>query len=247
MDEIENPFEELHGLMQAAVAMSPGHKTLDVWASVLKCSASNSIEVAKGLNRVILLMERSRKAITFIPGDRERFVTPIQQLETLFESQNLTNLWSDYRSYLDASTLTALDFGAYALSQFSPGSSPEKSVAIRQYIEKLDNLLAEALEADLSDPIKKLFIKHLEALRTALLRYKVEGPEVLEAALDGAIGALHRNGASIRDEPEQGQELFHRFWDMLSKVNDLASGAENATALLGFVSPLLLPLIANSI
>lgn len=247
MDDIDNPFEELHALMQAAAAISTGHKTLDVWASVLKFSASNSIEVAQGLNRIILLMQRSRKAVSFIPGDRERFVAPIEQLERLFSSQNLTNLWNDYRNYLDASTLTALDFGAYALSQFSPGASPEKSAAIRQYIEKLDSLLAEALEANLSDPIKKLFIKHLEALRTALLRYRMEGPEVLEDALDGAVGALNRHGAAIRDEPAEGQELLHRFWEMLSKVNDLASGVENATALLGFASPLLLPLIANSI
>ncbi|MDC3884150.1 hypothetical protein KGZ16_06065 [Pseudomonas aeruginosa] len=247
MDEIGNPLKELHEMMRAAVAMSPATTTLDVWAAVLECSSSNSIEMTQGLNRIIALIERSRRAISFIPGDRERFVAPIQKLETMFQSQKLSNQWNDYRSYLDASTLTALDFGGYALSQFSPGSSPEKSAAISEYIEKLDDLLAEALDADLSDPIKKLFIKHLEALRTALLRYRMEGPEALEAALDGAVGALHRNGASIRDEPEEGQELFHRFWDMLPKVNELASGVENATALLGFVSPLLLPLIASSI
>lgn len=247
MDEIDNPLKELHDMMRSAASMAPSTKTLDVWAAVLECSASNSIEVAQGLNRIIMLMERSRKAISFIPGDRERFVAPIQKLEVMFQSQNLSNLWNDYRGYLDASTLTALDFGGYALTQFHPGASPEKRVEIRQYIEKLDNLLAEALEADLSDPIKKLFIKHLEALRQALLRYRMDGAEVLETALDAAVGALHRNGADIQNQPEEGQKLFHRFWDVLSKVNDLASGIENTTALLGLASPLLLPLIAHSV
>lgn len=245
MDEIENPFETLHHLMDQAREMAPSTMTLDVWATVLKCPASNSLAIAQGLNRLVQLIEQSRRAIAFIPGDRDRFQKPIDQLEQMLKSQNLTRLWNDYRGYLDPSTMTALDFGTYALTQFYPGASPEKSIEIRQFMEKLDELLAEALDSDLPEPIKKLFVKHLEALRSALLRYRMDGPEVLEDALNGAVGAMQRNAAELQAQPKESRELFQRFWDLLSKVNDIASGYQNATDLLISASPLLLPLIAT--
>jgi hypothetical protein len=243
MDEVFNPIEKLYNILKTAEAQPVHANTLDVWASALGCSASNTTDIVVGLMSLMKLIEESKNAAQFIPGDKNRFLAPLTRVEQMLRKQNLTSPWQSSKAFLDSGTMTSLDFGVYAMTQFFPGASPEKSSELRDFVEKLDVLLEECLNSKLSDAMKALFIKHLEALRSALIGLRVSGVETLESTMDSIVGSIHRNAEAIKAQPDESKDFIQRFFDALGKANDLISAYQTSAPLLGQAAPLLLPLI----
>jgi len=245
MDDIQNPFHRLHEQLTAARGISAGSATIDVWARVFQCEPSNSALLVKGLSSLMDLVSESRAAAErFIPGDKTRFLVPLDRVDALLQKQHLSRPWAEFNGYLDDGTMVALDFGVYAMSQYYPGASAEGSEQIRDFVQKLDGLLEECLKSDLSPVLKNLFITHLESLRTALMKFRVEGMKGLEEAMDTIIGSIHRNSGPINSEPESEKVIIQKFFDVLGKVNDMISGYQTAAQIAApAVTALLLPLL----
>jgi hypothetical protein len=245
MDEIQNPFHRLNEQLTAARNLSGTAATIDVWASVFKCDASNSALLVNHFSALLDLVSDARAAAErFIPGDKTRFLAPLDRIDKLLKSQHLARPWAQFKPYLDDGTMVALDFGVYAMSQYYPGASAEGSEQIRDFVQKLDVLLEECLTSDLSAELKSLFIKHLESLRAALMKFRVEGMSGLEDAMDAIIGSIHRNSGPINAEAESGKVIIQKFFDVLGKVNDMISGYQTAAQIAApAVTALLLPLL----
>lgn len=245
MDDIQNPFRRLHEQLSAARSLSANSATIDVWASVFECDASNSALLVKGFSTLMDLVAESREAAErFIPGDKTRFLIPLDRIDDLLKTQHLAKPWAQFKPYLDDGTMVALDFGVYAMSQYYPGASADGSEQIRDFVLKLDELLEECLKSDLSQELKNLFIKHLESLRTALMKFRVDGMTGLEDAMDKIIGSIHRNSGPINSEPESEKVIIKKFFDVLGKVNDMISGYQTAAQIAApAVTALLLPLL----
>lgn len=244
MDQIQNPIQHLYDMLKVGLERSDGASTLDVWAGIFECEPSNTFEVVRGLSSVFSLIDESKKAAEFIPGDKTRFIVPLERVEQMMRTQNLSRVWAESKAYLDVRTMTALDFGAYAMTQFFPGASQENSEKILEFVEKLDALMEECLTSELSAEIKALFVKHLQSLRAALMDYRIKGVAGLEIAMDSIVGSIHRNAESIKAQPEESKAFIQEFFDVLGKVNDLVSGYETAAQLAApVVTTLLLPII----
>jgi len=245
MEDTQNPFRRLHDLLSIAREKPPHIITLDVWAGVFNFKPSDMPGLVKSLSLLMGIVDEARTAAErFIPGDKTRFLVPLDRIDALIANQNLTSQWGAYKTYLDDGTMIALDFGIYAMSQYFPGAPPESAQQIRDFIEKLDTLLEECLSSELTPEIKKLFTRHLESLRAALLAYRVDGLAGLEAVLDNIVGSLHRNSGPITAEPAAGREFIKSFFDVLGKVNDMVSGCQTATQLAGpAMAALFLPLM----
>lgn len=245
MEEIRNPFSELHGLMELARKKPPSAMALDVWASVFECEADDLDAIVSGFSRTMNLLNETREAVKrFVPGENSIFITPLDTIQKGIKSQHLNKNWDSNRGFITNALMTELSFGKYAMVQHYPGSSPESDQSIRNFIDKLDALLAECLDSNLTIELKRFFTSQLETLRSALIAYRVDGPEGLEQALDKIIGALHRKSGPIKAEPVESKEFIGRFFDVLGKVNDMVSGYQNAaTIALPTASALLLPLL----
>lgn len=246
MDDMQNPFERLYNLLDIARGLPAHHTALDVWASAFKISPSDLPGLISSLQSLIDDVSHCRTVVEkFVPGDKTRFFVPLDRVDALLTNQNLLGLWSAYKSYLDEATMLGLGFGIYAMSQFHPASSSSSSPQIIEFIKKLDELLEECLVSEIAPELKKLFIKHLEAIRAALLGFLVDGGEALEAAVDNAIGSILRHGESIKAESGSGKEFVKGFFDVLGKVNDLVSGYQTTAQIASSTAvTLLLPLIS---
>jgi hypothetical protein len=244
MDLAHNPFQRLHDLLAAAREKPQHAVTLDVWASVFSVSPTDVPALVKALAGLIALIDESKNAAErFIPGDKARFITPLIKIEGLLKAQNLAAQWANYAPHLDEGTMLALDFGIYAMSQYYPTSSPERSTQISELVDGLNMLLSECLESDLPSDLKRLFTKHLEALRTALLAFRVDGVEGLEDVMDSISGSMLRYRDPIKAELEAGNEFVKSFFEILGKANDVVSGYQTTVQIASSTAvTILLPL-----
>lgn len=244
MDQTHNPFQRLHDLLKVARGMPHNAITLDVWASVFHVSSSDIPALVRALGALVALIDEAKSAAErFIPGDRARFIAPLIKIEGLLKGQNLAAQWVKYGPHLDDGTMLALDFGIYAMSQYYPSSSPERSAQISELVERLNILLAECLESELPSELKRLFTKHLEALRTALLAFRVDGVEGLEDVIDSISGSVLRYRDPIKAELDAGNEFVKSFFEILGKANDVVSGYQTTVQIAGSTAvTMLLPL-----
>lgn len=246
MEDMQNPFERLYNRLDVARAL-PDHLTaLDVWASTFEVSASDLPGIINSLQSLMDDVSNCRTAVEkFVPGDKTRFIAPLDRVDALLTNQNLLGHWSSYKTFLNEATMLGLGFGIYAMSQFHPATSSGSSPQITEFVKKLDILLAECLDSEITPELKKLFIKHLEAIRAALLGFLVDGGEALETAVDNAIGSMLRHGETIKEESGSGKEFIRGFFDVLGKVNDLVSGYQTTAQIASSTAvALLLPLIS---
>lgn len=245
MGELQNPFARIYERLDKARGQATHLTVLRAWALTLGVPATGVVDIARALMDLDAEVQQCKElAEKFIPGDKQKFIAPLERTQQLLKQMDLNAQWSSYVSYLDENTMLALEFGVYAMSQFHPATSPEKSGKIDGFVQKLDQLLAECLESEMTPALKKVFIKHLESIRAAILGFLVDGPEALEAAVDGAVGAMLRHGENIKSESETGKAFIADFFNVLGKVNDLVSGYQTTAQIASSAAlTLLLPLI----
>lgn len=241
MDQAHNPFQRLHDLLKAARERPHHAVTLDVWASVFNVSPTDVPALVKALGGLIDLLEESKTAAErFIPGDKARFIAPLIKIEGIIKAQSLAAQWVNYAPHFDDGTMLALDFGIYAMSQYYPSSSPERSAQINELIDGLNVLLQECLESELPSDLKRLFTKHLEALRTALLAFRVDGVEGLEEVMDKISGSMLRHRDPIKAELDAGNEFVRNFFEVLGRANDVVSGCQTTVQIAGSTAVMML-------
>ncbi|MNI58737.1 hypothetical protein D3C73_1138620 [compost metagenome] len=177
----------------------------------------------------------------FVPGDQSLFLPPFARINQLLSNHVPNKQWQGYKVLLDATTMTALKFGNYSLGLAYPAAKPETSARIADFIEKLDDLLAECLESDLTDQIKKLFIHHLEAIRKSLLDYRVGAPAELTVVVDQAVGAMHRHLTSIEEQPAGALETAKKVFSAIATANEVITFTQTALLLSAPVAAMLLP------
>ncbi len=138
MEEIRNPFSELHGLMELARKKPPSAMALDVWASVFECEADDLDAIVSGFSRTMNLLNETREAVKrFVPGENSIFITPLDTIQKGIKSQHLNKNWDSNRGFITNALMTELSFGKYAMVQHSPGSSPESDQSIRNFMINL--------------------------------------------------------------------------------------------------------------
>jgi len=243
VQEVNNPVGKLLGYMVSAAEIPGNALTLDAWCKVLGCAQDDPRSMVNGLTMLMDLSVTARNAVeTYVPGDKTLFLAPFNRIDQLLSSYLLHQQWNSSRNLLDAETMSALRFGNHALGLSYPAAQTDKSTQISDFTKKLDSLLAQCLESDLTPEIKKLFIRHLEAIRKSLLDYQVGGTAELEAVVDQAVGAMHRHLGAIETQSEEGLKIAGIVFDTIAKVNELITFSQSLL-LLAPAATALLPLL----
>lgn len=139
--------------------------------------------------------------------------------------------------------MTALEFIEHLLDAHFLKSAPGTQDKVVTVLAKIDELIESCLASDLADELKRLFVRQLQSLRSALFDYRLSGPVGLEAALDQAAGCVLRNQATIKAELINKNPFVIGFFDVLGKVNDLTTGYQTAAIVLAPVGAMRLNIL----
>ncbi|WP_152597682.1 hypothetical protein [Pseudomonas lutea] len=237
-----NPAGVLLEKMMAVKASDHHLPMTTIWASVFKCDVADTREIVGGLVMLMELIKDAKAAVrAYAPGDPKLFLAPIDRVEMFLTTHHLASQLGSYVGFLDASTMTALEITDHILQLNFLDEHPGATKDVRDFIVTLDNILEECLASDLSQELKDLFVMNLEALRQALLRFRVGGEAVLQSALDGVTGSIVRNKDSIKNEYEIAEEFVSKTAGFMGKIEDLMNRGQNIVALASPVMNVLLP------
>jgi len=240
-----NPSGRLLELMQRAVALPGNQMACDAWAKVFECDTADTRAIVDGMARLFALVESTRNAINMhVPGDKVLFLKPLDNVEQMLYRYPLNIAWSSCIGQLDASTMMGLAFGKHALDNSYPTASQEVRDRIIAFVSRLDSLLIECINSDLSDDLKKTFRKHLEAIRVALLDYLAGGAVDLDAITDSALGAAVKHNQEINDASENDQSVIRKILSSFSSVNHVLGKTQEMMTLAGPIVEKFLPFIS---
>lgn len=244
MQEANNPVGKLLAYITKALEVPGEVATFQAWPMILGCDADDSRSTVQGLLMLMELSATAKKAIIdYVPGDKTLFLPPFDRIDVVLGGHEPAQAWKKYKMYLDPATMSALQFGNYALGLAYPAASTETSTKISDFIKKLELLLSECLDSDLTQEIKQLFIRHLEVIRKSLLEYQVGGTADLEAVLDQAIGSMHRHVGAIEAQSKDGLSIAKRVFETIANVNEMITFSQSALLLVAPAAAALLPLL----
>lgn len=239
-----NPVGKLLEYLEKAVNIEPMTSTLEVWAKVLDCPADDSGTIARGIVMLLDLTDSAQRAIQeYLPGNKTLYLKPYPKIISILTNYSPFQPWQLYRSKLDAEVMTALRFGSLNLGLLYPTSDPEKSLAFSEFTERLHSLLGDCLDSDLPEDLKRLFVRHLEAIRDALIEYQLGGTADIEAVVDQAIGSMHRNAKVFEALSERGLGFVRNVFDTIAGVNELITFSQSLVLLSGPAGLAMLPLL----
>jgi hypothetical protein len=177
---------------------------------------------------------------TFSPGSPDFFFKPFAQIEQLLTKMALHTQWANMSSLLNQETMTALEFIEHFIDDKYSKSPPGSEQKIVDLLVQIDSLIESCVVSGLDAELKKIFVKQLQALRSALLSFRISGPPGLEEAMEQVTGAMLRNQAVIKDKLDKNDPFSAQFFDVLGKVNDLTAGYQTAALALAPIGTMLL-------
>ena len=235
METKNNPTGRLLDILVDVRSKADNQSARKVWASVFDCDPANTGEILGSLAELIKLVAEAKDAtVKFIPGDVTLFLAPFPKIESMLSRVHFDTVWQPSKAQLDDNTMSGLAFGNLALIPFY-GKNALNEDLIAEFIAQLNELLQQCLASELPHELQDLFIKNLEALRHALMAYKISGARGLEAELDRAFGSLFRHHEEIKaaSSDPQAKAYTTQVFDIISKLNDSVQFVQNAVVLAG--------------
>lgn len=244
MSEINNPVGRLLAYMNAALRIQGEHVACDGWAMLLGCEKDDPQAIAKGLRELSDLTEACETALReHVKGDPAIFLQPLKNVRSMISKFAFNQAWQVCRNHIDASTIQGLSFGHHTLSNSYPTTDPQVQENILAFIEKLEGLLKECLASDLSEELKTLFIRHLEAIRASLLDYLAGRPDKIQEVSDQAVGAFVKNLPSVECSSLEGKSVAKKVIEHFSSVNQILAKTHEMMTLASPMIEKLLPLL----
>lgn len=239
MEVKNNPAGRLHDLLEMARHRPGNDSSRKAWAAVFDVSAEDTAAILKMLADLIDLTHETKIAIQRLDDvDHGIYLEPFKRIEALLSQINLDASWDHWQKQLDSQTLYGLKFGADKLSRLSGYTQIEKDEITALRVE-LESMLASVIDTDLPQPLKELFLRNLEALRHALLAYRIRGIEGLQQEIERAVGSLvlHKEQIPPAGSDARERKTWEGFFSLVDRLNKLVSLARNAKALSGSILP----------
>ncbi|WP_143524608.1 MULTISPECIES: hypothetical protein [Pseudomonas] len=211
-----------------------------VWCKVLGCEPSETRKIMEGMLSVMKLNDDARAATErYIENCPDFYLAPFRQIEQLCAHMQMQTPMTSVPGFPNDAMIVSLTFMEHQLDAYFGATPSDQEAQIELLLQSVDELLEECLAATMNDKLKAALVRQLHSIRTALMTYKITGPEGLEAAVEQALGSLFRH-QNLVSEHASGDTKISRFVDLLGRANDLASSYQLIAPALAPISTLFL-------
>ena len=225
MDEQISPAKKLHTIFKQIAdhgqdSYIPGLPMSDVWINALNIPQSrlhdSLLETMDLIFRLEGLLRQNNVA------RRDAHLERLQRVKrTIIRLNSIP--WGDFRGEFGddfVALLELLDDDATDLW----GDAPLSDGDLEVLQSEVERLIHDVVESQLSDGLKRVVLDGLEAVRDAIMQYRVGGPEGLRQALDrnAALVAPYRTEfEEMREDDHSG--LWDRWYDLFCRMDGLVS------------------------
>jgi hypothetical protein len=232
-----NPVGRLKDVMgQLMQYPKPSANISRAWSEVFGCDLQDTRSLMEGIIRVAKLNDEARSATTqYVEDCPDFYLAPFRQVDQLCSNMQMQTPMSTVPGFPNEGMMIALSFVEHKLDAHYRDAPPAQSAQIDDLIQSFDALLKECLTATMNEALRTVLVRQLHSIRTALMTFKITGPDGLEAAINQAYGYLFRNEDLIKKQGA-GDEKVVRFFDILGRANDLASSYQLIAPALGSIS-----------
>ncbi|MGY2365604.1 hypothetical protein ACW9IO_23880 [Pseudomonas azotoformans] len=235
MEIKNNPTGRLFDILTAVKRRNDTIQTRAVWSDAFGCEPNDTAALLNCIADLIRLVAEAKDAtMRLIKGDQAIYLAPFPTIEAMLSRLNLDNQWQGSKVHLNEKTMMGLQFGDHALA-FHYGERQFDDELISGFIRQLDELLKQCLDSDLSENLKKLFHRNLEALRHALIVFKISGASGLEDEIDRVTGSIIRNTGEIKSSTSESsnKDFTNKVFELITKLNESIQIVQNTVALSG--------------
>ena len=225
MDEQISPARKLHDIFQQIAdlgrsSFTPASPMSDVWIKALNIPQGRLHDSLLETMDLIFRLERLLRQNNV--ARRDAHLERLQRVKRAIIRLNSIP-WGDFRGEFGddfVALLELLDNDATDLW----GDAPLSDGDLEVLQSEVERLIHDVVESQLSDGLKRIVLDGLEAVRDAIMQYRVGGPEGLRQALDRntALVARYRTEfEEMREDDHSG--LWDRWYDLFFRMDGLVS------------------------
>ena len=228
-----NPAQDLSSIFQK-VAQFGDHRNISpnvmssYWVAALEIDRSEFYDSLAGIIKLVAEIERILD--TNDVRNRDIHAKQLAAVKNLiFEMGSMQ--WPEFRRQVTDNFLMLLQLLDSELSDYWP-KPPESIEGLATLQTQIEDLISDVVESDLGDEIKRVITDGLNAVRNAILEYRVRGVEGIRQALDMNIGLIARYFADLKtaDESDDGG-VISKWSGVLQRVDTMISLALNVPQL----------------
>ena len=228
-----NPASRLNDLVQFFHSANPGAAIKEAWEKYMGSESTpltedEVLDVIQAVLGEIRAMEAKLKEID-VPANL--YADCVTQLRTAFSPTQIAVPWNSHREQMvKRATPLALQWAAWALSQFDENKIDEESMAsLRTSLAEQEKLLQET---NLPVGLREMLERQTAGLRRALHLYNIQGIAPVQKVVSDSIGELatasqdlvsevETSSSAVKHAFEQGKKMIGKaaeFADKGSKV-----------------------------
>ncbi|WP_122559693.1 hypothetical protein [Pseudomonas viridiflava] len=243
MEAEKNPAAILISYIEDALTLSRDTQMIRVWASIFGCGTDEPEKISEGLINLHRLVDDCEALIiAHAPGSPDRYLVPIKKIKHVLSKHDLLKNWSSYMGVFSEGVMTALGFCDQILEIEFAKKYPGTPEEVYDLIDELHELLNKCLDSTLNPELKRLFAKNLDALRQALIDYRIGGEQQVQDVIEKFTGSVVMNKGQIEESFDEASDLLESSANILEKVGTVINKGKELTALASPVAKYLIGL-----
>lgn len=228
MSRQDNPAGRLLDLLERAKTIAKSRQKvgcLEIWTRLFEVEDNEVAKVYAGYVELINLTDTAKKAVENLDNiDRELYLKPFNRIQQGFVSTSFNHTWEQFAQYLDAATMTGLEYCSHTLS-IHAGEKIIEIETLKELRKEIDNLRDKVVKATLPDVIRRLFYEKLEEMLRAIDTYQINGAEGMKRAIESAIGGVFLHNQVIDEELKTKNKIVEEVLAFMDKYKGVVAEA----------------------
>ena len=241
MPEQTDPFKRLHDNISVVIdyardnGLSTSMPAQNAW---IRAFSLDALGFLQKLHELMFIVESCEQVVRQEQATNQDLY--LKQITKAKKGLSLLSIisgsWGDFLAILDDNFMVSLLLLSDIVSTRSGEEviSQEELASLQSDVEDLIN---KVVDSDIDADVKSVLRDGIEAVRQAILNYRIFGAEGIRQALDRNVGLVFRYGEDFKNASEnEGKQVISDYFDLLKKVDIVISTASKIKQL---VSPII--------